>query len=396
MDRVIESFVSYLETSAQEIYQGIIKTVYNRPLRTVGINDQAEMYRYVERKNMARILKVPREDWELYGEVYIQYEYLSDMLISSKFKVRDQFAIVKYLLEKNLSTHITYEEAQCFNIQQVDHYDFKYFTRDSFLAFVRSDQQGILKQKDESELTLDEKNKLKEFDEFTSANPLEISKIVEQHRIIENHYFKKLDTFTEEDIDLFLGVLREWGLYENILESFKNMLMRDVRKRVRKEDVIVHLPKVEIKEEKMSISSKEYNLLERELRKYFDLRTMQIVEPLDIDKQIYCVSLLLKMGFSDTKIKEILKIINKQGKVVYDNPVTLLIQMYQKINYYMSVPGVMESLEILKEALGEIMMCNDQDYIDWKLIIEEELNNALKLLPKDYEFELSEGRKVNK
>ena len=147
--------------------------------------------------------------------------------------------------------------------------------------------------------------------------------------------------------------------------------------------------------EKPMMDRKEYNLIERELRKYFDIRTMEVVTPLTLDLQIYCVGLLIKLGFSDDKIREILKIMNKNG-YSYDNPITMFVALSEKLEYYKDVDGIKEAIETMLGAMSEIMIVSDVEYEEWKDFLSSELNSALKLIPKTYDYEIEKAKKGSK
>ena len=204
MDKNLCAFISFLDKSIANIEKGIIERASKRIVKELLPEDEKDLLRITERKNMRRLLSVPREEWDLHGEIYIQFDYLADMLEESPLNARGMFSILVRLLEKNLSTNITHQDAKCFDIQQIDNYEFKYMTRDEFLEFVRTDEYGRLKNKEESELTEDEKNRLDEFKTYSDLYPLDIAPVIEVHKNIKEHYFDKLDCFTLEDVEIFL------------------------------------------------------------------------------------------------------------------------------------------------------------------------------------------------
>ena len=234
MYRTIKTFVDYLDKSMEDIKDEIVKRAAKRPFRTLLPSDDHDLQRASERKNLKRILMVPEEQWDLHGEIFIQYDYLSEMLEDSPLNARGMFTIVQRLLEKNLATNIVHQNAKCFDIQGIDKYEFTYMTRGEFLAFVRSDEYGRLKERDESLLTEDEKNKLEEFRRYSDLHPLDISPVIEAHKLIKKHYFDKKDSFDEEDVEVFLEQLRSFKLSENLISVFRNLLLREVEKRQRK------------------------------------------------------------------------------------------------------------------------------------------------------------------
>lgn len=398
MDSVVLSFIKYLDESSARIESEIIKRATQRGSMDFTSEDEKDMQRVSERKNLKRIISVPREEWDLHGEIFIQYDYLSEMLEEAPLNARGKFAIVQRLLEKNLATNIINQNARCFDIQGIDDYEFTYMTRDEFLEFVRSDEYGRLKNKDESELTEHEKKQLEEFDRYSDSHPLDVGNVIEAHRLIKEHYFDKKDSFNEEDIEIFLGAIKGFGLSDKLICLFRNIMLIEMSKRQRKAEVVEASVQVVTKPviiEKPMMDRKEYNLIERELRKYFDIRTMEVVSPLTLDLQIYCVGLLIKLGFSDEKIRDILKIMNKDG-YSYENPITMFVALYEKLEYYKDVEGIKEAIETMLGAMQEIMIVNGNDYEEWKSFIGEELAAALKLIPRDYNYEIGKAKNVNK
>ena len=178
MDKNLQTFINFLDKSIVDIEKGIITRASKRVVKELLPEDEKDLLKITERKNMRRLLSVPKEEWDLHGEIYIQFDYLADMLEESPLNARGMFSILVRLLEKNLSTNITHQDARCFDIQQIDNYEFKYMTRDEFLEFVRTDEYGRLKNKEESELTEDEKKRLEEFNTYSDLYPLDIAPVI--------------------------------------------------------------------------------------------------------------------------------------------------------------------------------------------------------------------------
>ena len=398
MDENVQMFINFLGKSIEDIQESIFRRVSKRIVKGLLSEDDKDLMRITERRNMRRIISVPREEWELHGEIYIQFDYLSEMLEESPLNAKGMFSILVRLLEKNLSTNITHQDARCFDIQQIDNYEFKYMTRSEFLEFVRTDEYGRLLSKEESELTDDEKERLEEFNIYSDLYPLDIAPVINAHKLIKTHYFDKLDSFNEEDVEVFLEQLRSFKLSENLISVFRNLLLKEVEKRQRKIEVIKTSEQVVSKSvvsEDPTISRKEYNLIERELRKYFDIRTMEAVGPLTLDLQIYCVGLLIKLGFSDDKIRDVLKIMNRDG-YSYENPISMFVALYDKLEYYRDVDGIKEAIETMLGAMQEIMSIGNEDYEEWKEFLNDEMLLTLKLIPKTYDYEIEKAKRGSK
>jgi hypothetical protein len=174
--------------------------------------------------------------------------------------------------------------------------------------------------------------------------------------------------------------------------------MRDVYKRQRKTLEVVERPVLRESAkvvERPMMDRKEYNLIERELRKYFDIRTMEAVGPLTLDLQIYCVGLLLKLGVSEDKIREILTIMNKDG-YSYDNPISMFVALQEKLEYYKDVEGISEAIKTMVGIMTEITFGSDVDYDEWEEFLSDEMVATLKLIPKTYDYEIEKAKKGSK
>ena len=392
MDFVIDRFIMYLDESILSFRKQLVMNVSKK--KNVNQEDYLLIDKISERENMKRLISIPREEWVYHGEVFLQFNYLSEMLIDSPLNVRNQLHIVLLLLEKNLATNIIEIDGCCFDIRCIDKFKFKYLTKDEFLEFVRTDKYGKLKNKDSDELSESEQNILDEIDRYYEQFPLDIGLISQKHRLIKEHFFDKKNSFDENDLEILLQVLKDFGLSTSLIVSFRNVLQKEINKRARSREVIPYMGKVL---EPVNInykSNKVYNLIERELRPYFDIRTMTLVKPLNLEEQIYCVSLLLKLDFSEDEIVNILKIINKK-QFIDDNPLTVFVSLFNKLKYYDENCEIKESIDLIIEFMREMVIVSDCEYIEWKSLVSDELSKVLKLIPKTYEYEIKMGRKLN-
>lgn len=398
MDKIVDIFIKYLEKSSVDIENEILERASKRIIRSLTDEDTRDIQRITERKNAIRLLKVPKEEWPLHGEVFIQFEYISEMLEKAPLNARGKFSIILRLLEKNLSTNIVSEDARCFDIQGIDEYNFSYMTREQFLEFVRTDEYGKLKSKEESELTEHERKMLDEFETFSDLYPLDIAPVIEKHKLIKEHYFDKKDSFDIEDIEIFLEAIKSFGVDDSLITMFRQILLKDISKReVKNSEVVPNiLVKPTIVEDR--ISQKEYNLLNRELKRYFDLTDMICVKPLLVDEQIYCVSLMIKMGISDIEIKKALKVMNKNNVHFSneENPLVVFSRLYSRMNYYKDNDLLQDAIRQIMELFKEVFICNDEDYLVIRELIGEELNQTLQLIPNTYEYEIEEAKKIAK
>lgn len=394
MNKTLVKFTNYLDNSANELKRNIQMRVNQVGEDNLDALDKLTIDKYNERVNMSRMLKVPRESWEMYGELFIDFKILSELMIAGGLKGKEVFTVVFHLLEKNLGAHVLDASVRFFDIKKIAKYNFsgyKHLNQKVIVEMVRSEEYGRLVSAPEGTLTQEEKEKLEEFERFTKENPEDATGVVEKHILLHEHYYNKLDSFDYEDIDIVCAILRDFGLNEEFVVTIKNLLSQKVEKRNKKEMFTV-VEKAPVKVEDNRISSKEYNLLNRELKKYFDLTNMVVVQPLNMDLQIYVVSLMLKMQVSELTIKKALKIMNKE-LLFENNSVGMFVSIYNKLRYYECIPSVKEAVDNIMSYLQEMFIVNDEDYTFYKEMIEEELSKVNSEIPNTYEYEIEEAKK---
>lgn len=136
-------------------------------------------------------------------------------------------------------------------------------------------------------------------------------------------------------------------------------------------------------------------MLSRELRKYFDVSKMVVVEPINLEIEIYCVSLMIRMGFDDTTIKRALKVMNK-SLVQEENPIVVFTKLYSKLMYYENIPDIKEAVDNIMSYLVEMFIINDEDYEVLKEFIGEEINKIQDSLMGTFDYEMAEASKLSK
>ena len=395
MSSAVIKFIDYLNQSIEDIKQDLVKEAKLTRDRGIIAKKKDVIASIGERSRIVRLLSTPKDEWDKLAEVFIDFNILSDFLIMSPLKTREQLQVILYMLEKNLATPILCDEADGFDAPAIENFEFKTMTKEEARDMIHSMEYGRLSTADPDDLTEDEIAKYMELKQFIDSNPLDLSYLKELHRNISMHYFEKIDSFDYDDVRAILCVLESFGVPKNMCDSFKYYFEREVKKREPKEEVVI-VRDFHKKLDENRITEKEYNLLNRELKKYFDLDDMYMEEPLTIDMQIYCVSLMMKMRISLDTIKKALKVMNRNNKNLSDsvNPIVLFNRLYGRLNYYSENEELVEAISQIMNFFQEIFICSNDDYEFWKSMIGEELEKALTFVPNTYEYEIEEAKKL--
>ena len=395
MSSAVVKFIDYLNQAIEDIKQDLVKEAKLTRDRGIIAKKKDVIASIGERSRIVRLLSTPKDEWDKLAEVFIDFNILSDFLIMSPLKTREQLQVILYMLEKNLATPILCDETDGFDAPAIENFEFKTMTKEEARDMIHSMEYGRLSTADPDDLTEEEIAKYMELKQFIDSNPLDLSYLKELHRNISMHYFEKIDGFDNDDVRAILCVLESFGVPKNMCDSFKYYFDREVKKREPKEEVVI-VRDFHKKLDENRITEKEYNLLNRELKKYFDLDDMYMEEPLTIDMQIYCVSLMMKMRISLDTIKKALKVMNRNNKNLSDNvnPIVLFNRLYGRLNYYSDNEELVEAISQIMNFFQEIFICSNDDYEFWKSMIGEELEKALTLIPNTYEYEIEEAKKL--
>ena len=147
MNKTLVKFTNYLDNSANELKRNIQMRVNQVGEDNLDALDKLTIDKYNERVNMSRMLKVPRESWEMYGELFIDFKILSELMIAGGLKGKEIFTVVFHLLEKNLGAHVLDASVRFFDIKKIAKYNFsgyKHLNQKVIVEMVRSEEYGLV------------------------------------------------------------------------------------------------------------------------------------------------------------------------------------------------------------------------------------------------------------
>lgn len=220
-----------------------------------------------------------------------------------------------------------------------------------------------------------------------------IEELQEYHMIIQKHYFDKINSYNEEDIKLVTEALFNLYLSESTCIEVYQYLSYEMKKRkTKKKVVIINDNKNDDKKSKLSLSKKEYNTIYNELLTYFDFNNMKPIKFLTLDEIIYCLYLLQALNCHKDTMNNFLRIIEKYNKK--QNPLSLYSSLYNKIKLYEEDSELSSKMLELESYLKEMFITNDEDYLEWKKLFNEELLEIINILPKNYNYEFNETQKL--
>lgn len=245
------------------------------------------------------------------------------------------------------------------------------------------------------------------FDTAMYPSSYDLEDLKDVHTMFQKCYLEKENSYTMEDIYQILPVFDRLKIPEKIKKSIKTELEKNYK--IRENEKILSLqqgatvnlissssletkgkpksflpPKHKIL--KKSAEEKEYNTIYHELLTYFDFEHMKPIRLLTLDEIIYCMYLQLKINFKKQQVDQFLAIMNKTVNKIH--PISLYVLLYQKIKFYEKELHLESSVTEIESYFQQLYIPeSDEEYDDWKKIVQEEVNHLISLLPENYEYD---------
>lgn len=216
MNITIKKFSDELDKSCERIQQEVIRKARSRLHPMLIPSDDVELDKITQRKHVKRIINVPEYKWESHGEIFLSFDELSPMLEESSLSVPEKAEVIFYLLRKNLATKIADQEVEGFDYKRLSEYPFKTMTFEEVKDFLCTEKYRNAKETEGKNLTAEEQAKFKELEKAINEYSLDLSPVAEQHKLIKKHYFDKHGQLSKEDIEIVIGVLKDYKLSDTI------------------------------------------------------------------------------------------------------------------------------------------------------------------------------------
>lgn len=262
---------------------------------------------------------------------------------------------------------------------------FKMFKSGTILDFIYQDEENI---------TPEVRAQIDELIDRKDEYCLDTIKIYDDTLRLFELLIEKDGKQTDAEIALVGRIMLSNRLSQNnvddVIKYLTNKRNKQLEKQAKKEasEFVVVKPKVEEVKKSNLVTEKEYRLIKKEIRQYYDLYHMELVSEIDYETMIRLTSLMLRIGVNKDEIKRFISKV-KDTFVVSDNAITNFVHEYDRLNYYFEDYDLKNILEYLEE----IFICSDEDYLFWKDEIEKELDKLLSRIAYKYDYELEVAKK---
>lgn len=410
-----EKFVQYLKDEMKSIQKETSESLMTiisstKPLKQNNNNkiiiknkhldiNEATKEKYHNLKYLIKVMEISDDEWEEINGVNDVTGILAEYIEKTPcLRLREKVELFMKEIEKNV-------EHGAEKINQSVLLDLRNVEEEGLtLKEVNKMMENIsisdLIKKDEKELTPNEQ-KLKRIVKESSDtyNKEELDDISVGYTLIKENYIlkgKKTEngkferTLTKKDIEKTVEGLLKIGVTTNFTNSIKYLLEKElIKKQNSKSNITLH--KENQKETKHFITDKEYKQIKKEILNYFNPYTGEVQKDLTEEEVFYCAQLMSKIDID----KDIIRTLFRKNDTQLENPIAQMVKTRDKINYYQDKLMIEEHIKTIDESFQEIFITTPNDYIFWKDIIKQELQEVEHKLPQSYEYEMQKVKKLN-
>ena len=357
--------------------------VYYTP--TEGDTEKLHDYniKMIEINNFFKMFTIKRDYPENHGEVFADYDILCEYLDRFNLNYIDVYNILLFFMIKNVHSGILSTESLLVDLKQIDSSGYSKEVIDFVKDLIVED--GLQKFMNKISYISDKEIKARE---LISSFVIDLEPYYSLTKIINDSLISKMDSYDETDVKVIEKYLIDSKVSDKSRICFMKVINKNLSKR--KSSSMVTSGFYQVPSNKDAISSHEYKKTEKEIRKIYNSKKKDLKSELTYEEMLELASKMVKIGYADQDIMDFFKIAMERQERVVD--IAYFIEYYDKYKYYIDP----ERMEMIETYLGEMIICNDDDYNFWKEEVLSLLVSCSTQFNKKYNYELELVKSVNK
>lgn len=331
--------------------------------------------------------------------LFTDYIKLSAILEVLPLNAKERATIIIEAFKKNIRSGILevedFENSFIIDANKLVVCKFKTLTSEEVFNMYKSGTIIDFIYQDEDKVTPEVKAQIDELIARRDEYCMDTMKIYDDTLRLRELLIEKDGLQTDDEIALVGKIMKSERVSESIVDDVTTFLTNKRNKNLariekeRKEQESIERPRVvEAPKPSNLVTEKEYRSIKKEIRNYYDLYHMEILQDINYETMIRLVSLMIRIGVHKDEIKRFISKV-KDSLTYSDNSIVRFVSEYDRLNYYYDN----YDLESILEYLQEIFICTDEDYEFWKDEIGRELHKLLKPIESKYDYEIDVAKK---
>ena len=401
---IIEKFLKLLDEYEQELLKRMKKELIGAKVTVVQgqvhnpviekYNDyQAKFMEINTVKNYFRTFN--EEDHKMFSDFVI----LSEILLGMGLTNKERAQVMIEALRKNTYSGIlgvdNFENAFVLDANRIIFIDFKTISKEKITKMYLDGTIVDFINMDLDEATLEELEQINELLDRKDEYTLDITRLYNATVLVNELFNVKKEILTDDEIAKISDILVDFRVNQEIVDSVRVYLINKRNKEVEKKEKLrkqeeTNKKVVEKKEVKRSnlVTDKEYKEIKKEIYRYYNLYTQEIIGDIDFETMIRLASLMFRIDIHKDEIYTFIRKV-KETIILSGNPISVFVSSYDRLKYYYSE----DELDNINDYLKEIFICSDEDYSFWLDEINNELTKLLKPIENNYNYELEIAKK---
>ena len=393
MEQTVQKFLLFLENRIKQKIDGVsddnkkeITIAGKRKYKVIHVEEDrlSLLQELRELENFLNLFMTKKETWIKNRLLCCDFDLLSDLLAESNLTEKECAQLIFFLVERNIAGKFLECAPVTLDSNTLKTHEFKTFTPENLVenAYVDEDGEMCLKLTEEQQ---------QEFDDVASKCTINLENAQQAHYILNEHFFKKRNNYTAEDVELILEALKMLNVNEKILNSVNIVLDKELKIRYSKEKKLID-KKNKLKQissnKNFVTNNTEYRQTWEQLRDIIDLREMMPKSCLNLEETLKCVTMMFRLGIKREEIRKFLWNLEIENIKVEINPVTKYLENYKKLEFYAKKLVLYNELDNLEEYFQSLFIADDEEYVFWTNCLAEDLEKYLKKIPGGYEYEI--------
>ena len=154
-----KKFISYLNNEYNEIKEVLVLVDILKTDKVSEKEIEKLEESLVEIDNLIKIISIESENFIKTGEIFRDFDILSNYLLISDLKIREYLDLISEMIQKNIKANLLTRIPLCIDIKYLKRYQFKNFNKNEVTEFPKTNTFQTLLDTEDKYLTSDEISK---------------------------------------------------------------------------------------------------------------------------------------------------------------------------------------------------------------------------------------------
>lgn len=340
MDKSIAKFLDFLDVVQNQLLHSSISLLGRADTEDVEFEHLDRRLREV--KNFRKFLTVKKAYGDNHGEVFADFDILSEFLDASSLNFRDRHNLILFFIRKNCFSGILANPAILVNLREIEKSGIDQAYIDFIMELQANDKLTGFVGRNEATMSDFER----EVFECIKAFSIDLTPYKNMTVAMKDHYLDK-DILNAEDISIIRRTLFDMCVSCMCTEAFMSVASRKVKEE--KAEVIVQEQKPKQNVHTGLITDKEFKRRKKIIKTTFDVYNRRLLRPITYEEVLYIAYLMDSLDYPEYDVINLFREYYKEA-CLHVYTVDDFLANKEKFAFYMEDDDYNLILECLEEG----------------------------------------------